>query len=141
MSSAYPEQIAGEWIRPIQNGYKMACCDCSFILLIDFRLYNGNIQIRLSNSPRKTAALRRYDTKRFDRLFVGYSLAKKYNHIEYNTWTTIAKNNFILACSDCGLAHRINFRINKDNNIELQVFYATRETAGIRRGLAKDKSV
>src|SRR5579864_565598 len=133
MSRLYPYAIEGEWILPVQHGYRMACCDCALVILIDFRINKNKVEIRLNHSPRKSAALRRYDTKRFDRLFTGHVLAKNYQRIDSNEWMVVPKNNFILACIDCGLTHKINFRVI-DNKVEFQVFHATRETAAIRRG-------
>jgi len=33
----YINHKAGEWIRPIRNGYKMACCDCGLVHRLDFK--------------------------------------------------------------------------------------------------------
>ena len=37
---------AGEWVQPITEGYRMACCDCDLVHLVDFRLHEGHIQLR-----------------------------------------------------------------------------------------------
>ena len=37
---------AGEWVQPITEGYRMACCDCGLVHLMDFRIHEGKIQFR-----------------------------------------------------------------------------------------------
>lgn len=35
--SKYATAEPDEWITPIRNGYKMACCDCGLVHNMDFR--------------------------------------------------------------------------------------------------------
>ena len=35
--SKYEEPESNEWVQPIRNGYKLACCDCGLVHDIDFR--------------------------------------------------------------------------------------------------------
>lgn len=37
---------AGEWTQPIENGYRMVCCDCGLAHLVDFRIEKGKVQLR-----------------------------------------------------------------------------------------------
>ncbi len=36
----------GEWIQPVMEGYRMTCCDCGLVHLLDFRIVDGKIQLR-----------------------------------------------------------------------------------------------
>ena len=36
----------GEWTQPVTKGYRMECCDCGLVHLVDFRLQEGRIQLR-----------------------------------------------------------------------------------------------
>lgn len=36
-----------EWVQPVVRGYKMQCCDCGLIHVLDFRIGDGQrIQFR-----------------------------------------------------------------------------------------------
>lgn len=54
----------GEWVQPTPNGYKMACCDCGLVHVLDFRVikYGGNktkVQFRVFRDNRSTGQMRR----------------------------------------------------------------------------------
>lgn len=50
-----------EWIQPVEHGYKMACCDCGLVHVLEFRVHaNGRAQFRARRDNRKTAAVRRH---------------------------------------------------------------------------------
>lgn len=51
---------ANEWIRPVRRGYKLACCDCSLVHDMDFRVHKGHIEMRFRINARSTAAMRRH---------------------------------------------------------------------------------
>lgn len=55
----YEQAFNGEWIQPVKTGYRMRCCDCDLVHIVDFRIKNGRIQIRPTRDNRKTAASRR----------------------------------------------------------------------------------
>lgn len=61
----YHPQKNGEWVQPVPRGYKMACCDCGLVHVIDFRVIkyaNGKrtkVQFRAFRDNRSTAAKRR----------------------------------------------------------------------------------
>ena len=58
----YDEVKEGEWVEPTRKGYKMACCDCSLVHRLDFRLVGKvrkRIQFRVFRDYRATAAMRR----------------------------------------------------------------------------------
>lgn len=48
------------WIQPVEQGYKMCCCDCGLVHIIDFRIEAGRIQFRLTRNNRSTAQVRRH---------------------------------------------------------------------------------
>jgi hypothetical protein len=52
-----------EWIQPIRRGYKMACCDCGLVHVIDFRMRKGQIQFRARRDNRATGQRRRYKNR------------------------------------------------------------------------------
>lgn len=46
---------AGEWIQPITEGYRMSCCDCGLVHLMDFRIHEGKIQFRAFRTDERVA--------------------------------------------------------------------------------------
>ena len=57
---------ADEWVQPIPVGYRLACCDCSLVHEIDFRVISDetdpelqHVQFRVRRNNRATAAMRR----------------------------------------------------------------------------------
>lgn len=58
------EAIDGEWtdwIRPVETGYKLACCDCSLVHNMDFRVNEDRAEFRVSRNNRSTAQMRRHN--------------------------------------------------------------------------------
>lgn len=49
-----------EWVYPVRNGYKLACCDCGLVHEIDFRAENGKVKFRVRRNNRSTAMKRRH---------------------------------------------------------------------------------
>jgi hypothetical protein len=58
--TAYERPKAGEWVQPVRNGYKMACCDCGLVHNMDFRVKEGRAQFRVFRNNRSTALMRRH---------------------------------------------------------------------------------
>lgn len=56
---AYYKVSAGEWVQPVRRKYRLACCDCGLVHLMDFRTLSGRIQFRAFRDNRSTAAIRR----------------------------------------------------------------------------------
>lgn len=60
----YHEPKGGEWIRPIRRGYRLACCTCGLVHLMDHRLVKRGrghlIEMRFYLDRRSTAAIRRH---------------------------------------------------------------------------------
>jgi len=59
----YQKVNAGEWVQPVRNGYKMACCDCGLVHKLNFRIVKKGtrnfIQFQGFRDERATAAVRR----------------------------------------------------------------------------------
>ena len=55
----YIQAIDGEWIRPKMRGYRMRCCDCSLVHVVDFRIVGMKVEMRPRRDKLKTAASRR----------------------------------------------------------------------------------
>lgn len=34
----YKQVYDGEWVRPNMDGYRMACCDCGLVHLLNFKI-------------------------------------------------------------------------------------------------------
>ena len=55
----YEPVIPGKWFAPINKGYRMACCDCGLVHIFDFRIKDGDIELRAFRDNRRSAAIRR----------------------------------------------------------------------------------
>jgi hypothetical protein len=55
----YQDFEANEWVQPVREGFRSACCDCGLVHEMDFRIYKGRVQFRVRRNNRSTAALRR----------------------------------------------------------------------------------
>jgi len=62
--SEYFEIEDGEWVAVPARGHKNACCDCDLVHLIDYRIVDGQLEIRVKRDMRSTAALRRHRRKK-----------------------------------------------------------------------------
>jgi hypothetical protein len=60
----YKTVQSGEWVQPQRRGYKMACCDCGLVHVLDFRIHKGRAQFRAFRNERSTAMVRRWRNKR-----------------------------------------------------------------------------
>lgn len=63
MSSLYPQVYDGEWVQPVRRGYRLQCCDCCLIHVINFRLKKHGkgflIQLQAFRDDRATARQRK----------------------------------------------------------------------------------
>lgn len=63
MSRKYPSVKDGQWVAPVKRGYRMRCCDCGLVHVIDFdhipRGRGRKIIFRAWRDERATAASRR----------------------------------------------------------------------------------
>ena len=48
-----------DWFAPKMDGWKMACCDCGLVHDVEFRVVDGEVQMRAKRNARSTAARRR----------------------------------------------------------------------------------
>lgn len=60
MGKRYDDVKAGQWVQPVRKDYKMACCDCGLVHVLDFRICRGKIQFRAFRNNRSTAMIRRH---------------------------------------------------------------------------------
>lgn len=64
----FPQAEPGEWIRPTRRGFRMQCCDCGLVHVVDFRLIpwgrGRKILLRMFRDKRATSAARRRTTKK-----------------------------------------------------------------------------
>lgn len=67
-------------------------------------------------------------------------MAKKvdYHHVQWGEWMRVRKRNFKEQCCDCGLIHRLDFRI-VDGHIEIRTRRDDRSTAAVRRAFKFEK--
>lgn len=68
MGRRYPQVYENEWVRPVRRNYRMRCCDCDLIHVIDFKLipYGSGKKVifRARRDNRATAAARAAKRKR-----------------------------------------------------------------------------
>lgn len=59
----YPSIKNGEWVQPVRRGYRMACCDCGLVHVVNFKLIKcgrGNIiRLQAFRDERATGQKRR----------------------------------------------------------------------------------
>jgi hypothetical protein len=60
---------------------------------------------------------------------------RDYYHVTDGEWIRVPKRGYKEQCCDCGLIHRLNFRI-VDGQIEIQTFRDARATGGARKNKA-----
>jgi len=58
----------------------------------------------------------------------------EYYHVTDGEWIVVPKRGYKEQCCDCGLVHKLNFRVTKSGQIEIQTFRDGRATAGARVG-------
>lgn len=54
-----------EWVKPVMKGYRMMCCDCGLVHVMDFKVIRWGrghkVLFRADRHNRATAAARRKD--------------------------------------------------------------------------------
>ena len=58
----------------------------------------------------------------------------KYSNLKDNEWITPLYKEFTMICCNCGLTHKVNFRI-KNNRIQLRLKRNNYSTANVRKKL------
>jgi len=60
--TSYPS--TNGWVKPIHHGYKMMCCDCGLVHVMDFRVKGGKVQFRVRSRDNRATATARYWAER-----------------------------------------------------------------------------
>lgn len=60
----YRQEVAGRWVYPKRTGYRMMCCDCGLVHVLDFKVAKDSIGrakilFRVFRNERATAAARK----------------------------------------------------------------------------------
>jgi len=59
----YPVAQPGQWIQPSNKGFRMACCDCGLVHIMNFRISTKKgkrrIQLQAFRDNKETRKLRR----------------------------------------------------------------------------------
>ena len=63
----------------------------------------------------------------------------KYNNQFDGDWIQPIIEGYKIKCCDCGLVHKLNFRISDEGKIQFQAFRDNRATGQIRRHIRQDK--
>ena len=63
MPVKYEPYEAMTWITPKRRGFKMRCCDCRLVHVMDFRIRKGRAQFRCARDNRATAASRKRNSE------------------------------------------------------------------------------
>ena len=58
---------------------------------------------------------------------------REYYHVVDGEWIGVPRRGYKEQCCDCGLIHRLNFRVTKKGQIEIQAFRDARATNGARK--------
>lgn len=66
-------------------------------------------------------------------------LSKGYYQITDGEWIAVPKRGFKEQCCDCGLVHKVNFRMTATGSFEIQTFRDERATAAVRRAFKFEK--
>ncbi len=55
----YDQIHDGDWIKPRHRGWRMLCCHCRLVHIVDFKVIKGHVHLRARVCKRATAAARR----------------------------------------------------------------------------------
>lgn len=66
----------------------------------------------------------------------GMTRRRDYYQVHDGEWIQVPKRGYKEQCCDCGLTHRLNFRVNAAGQIEIQTFRDSRATGGARKNKA-----
>ncbi len=59
---------------------------------------------------------------------------RNYYQVTDGEWVEVPMRGFKDQCCDCGLIHKMNFRVNAKGRIEFQAFRDGKATGGARKG-------
>lgn len=60
----YRQIEAGEWVRPRRRMYKLTCCDCGLVHVMNFRVRDKAIEFQAFRDERATGQIRRHKRRR-----------------------------------------------------------------------------
>ena len=66
-------------------------------------------------------------------------MSKGYYHVSNGEWIIVPRRGYKEQCCDCGLVHKLNFKINDKGQIEIQTTRDERSTAAVRRAFKFEK--
>ncbi len=72
------------------------------------------------------------------------TIMSKYRNVEHNEWIRPVMRDYGMCCCDCGLVHRVDFRVirwGRGHKIEMRARRANRATGQIRRHMPKEGKV
>jgi len=61
-----------------------------------------------------------------------------YYQVTDGEWIVVPKRGYKEQCCDCGLIHRLNFKIDERGRIHIQTFRDSRATGGARTRFRED---
>ncbi|HSW70522.1 MAG TPA: hypothetical protein VLH77_00910 [Gammaproteobacteria bacterium] len=64
----YKNVTEGEWVQPVMRGYKMMCCDCGAVHILNFRIEGDSVQLQAFKDNRRTALSRRTKNEKLKQL-------------------------------------------------------------------------
>ena len=56
----YSKHNGQGWARPVRRNFKMSCCDCCLVHVMDFRVRDGSAEFRMKRDNRATMNKRRH---------------------------------------------------------------------------------
>lgn len=59
MSATRYPVTRGEWFHPRMRGFRLMCCDCALVHVVDIRTDSEGVAMRMRRDDRATAAARR----------------------------------------------------------------------------------
>jgi hypothetical protein len=62
----------------------------------------------------------------------GMTKRADYYHVSNGEWIQVPKRGYKEQCCDCGLVHKMNFRVDDKGRIHIQTFRDHRATGGAR---------
>ena len=66
-------------------------------------------------------------------------MSKGYYHISNGEWITVPRRGFKEQCCDCGLVHKLNFKVDDKGGIWIQTTRDERATSAVRRSFKFEK--
>lgn len=66
----YNQAYDGEWIQPVMKGYKMSCCDCGLVHVLNFKIVGKKIQLQAFRDNRASSSKRRNPKYSFKKITI-----------------------------------------------------------------------